>query len=414
MTHPKRTLLPLLAFFLFGCGDIGYFGDATKKEPGDQNANGQPGSDSDPADSEPADSDPADSDSADPADPADDGGQPSEGTDTEPDDGTDGSSETGGDGTEPDNDGMLPQDGNPAHKKFDRYKNSVDKADNILSYQLDNGGWPKNVSYDSPGNGGDELGTFDNGATTMELTVMADAYNRTGDEKYLKAARKGIDFVLDAQYPEGGWPQFYPLRGKYSDHVTFNDDAMSRVLTLLHHAAIKTPPFDTDVLTDEQRARLQPAIDGGVDYILKAQIIQNGKKSVWCAQHGKSDYKPKRARAYEHPSLSGSESVEVIGFLMTQFQTPEVKEAVVAAVDWFRSSDTFLQDYAYENDEFIPRSGSRVWYRFYDISTNEPIFSNYDGKIHIGLDKQDKKKQGYRWAGTWGEEIIEYAESVGY
>ncbi len=316
--------------------------------------------------------------------------------------------DTGADGN------RLTQNGNPIHARFDKYKDYIDKVDNVLSYQLNCGGWPKNQSYDKPGNGGNDKGTFDNGATTMEMTLMADAYRRTGDTRYMQSARKAMDYIFEAQYPEGGWPQFYPLRGGYSDHVTFNDDAMSRILTLLQKALDRVYPFDTDVLTDAQRSKLQRAIDGGVDYILKAQYVQNGKKTVWCAQHGKSDYQPKQARSYEWPSLSGSESVEIIGFLMFVPQTPEIKQAVINAVNWFNSPDTYLQDYAYENDNFVQRKGSRVWARFHDLETNLPVFSTYDAPMYVGLEYQDKKKPGYRWGGTWGEKIISYAKSVGY
>lgn len=313
----------------------------------------------------------------------------------------------------------LPQDGNPVHVRFNLYKEYAAKADSILSYQLANGGWDKNQEYGGTGSGGSGSGTFDNGATTMELTAMADAYKRTSNKKYLDSARKAMDFVLKAQYPSGGWPQFYPLRGGYHDHATFNDDAMSRVLTLLQHAVDRTDPFDTDVFTESQRSQFQKAVDGGVDYILKAQITQNGKKTAWCAQHGATDYLPKKARDYEHPSISGSESIEVIGFLMTQPQTPAIKSAVAAALEWFRSPNTYLADHTYDSSKegsnpFVPKVGSKVWYRFYDIPTNLPIFSNYDGKIWLGLENQSKRKSGYRWGGEWGPRIFTYAEKVGY
>lgn len=326
---------------------------------------------------------------------------------------------TGTGGSQLSSDLRLPQDGNPVHVRFDKYKEFVGKADIILSYQYDNGGWPKNQEYGGMGKGGSDSGTFDNGATTMELTVMADAYQKTGNKKYLDAAQKAMDFILKAQYPSGGWPQYYPLKSGYYEHVTFNDDAMSRVLTLLQHAVDKSVPFDKDVFTEAQRSKFQKAIDGGVNYILKAQITQNGKKTVWCAQHGATDYAPKKARAYEHPSLSGSESIEVIGFLMTQPQTPEIKKAVQDALAWFRSPSTYLADYTYDSSKedsnpFVPKVGSKVWYRFYDIPTNQPIFSNYDGKIWLGLENQSKRKSGYRWGGEFGPRIFTYAEKVGY
>lgn len=234
---------------------------------------------------------------------------------------------TSGDSSD-DNAKLLSQDGNPVHKRFKSQRTawSQSKADIILSYQYDNGGLLKNQSYDSKGSGGSGKGTFDNGATTTEMIYLAQVYRDTKNTKYRNAVRKGMDYTLKAQYSTGGLPQFYPLKGGYHDHVTFNDNAMSSVLTMLYHASRKDAPFDTDIFSDSDRAEMKTAITKGVEYILKAQWKQNGTLTVWCAQHGKSDYKPKKARAYELKSLSGSESVEVLGFLMTQPQTDKVKK----------------------------------------------------------------------------------------
>jgi pectinesterase len=38
-------------------------------------------------------------------------------------------------------------------------------------------------------------------------------------EKYKKAFLNGLDYLLAAQYENGGWLQFYPLKGYYSHYV---------------------------------------------------------------------------------------------------------------------------------------------------------------------------------------------------
>ncbi|WP_051234619.1 pectate lyase [Marinimicrobium agarilyticum] len=321
---------------------------------------------------------------------------------------------SGGDGL------MLDQSGNPVHSRFNSARNawSDSKADIVLSYQYDHGGWPKNQSYDSMGTGGNDLGTIDNGATVTEMIYLAEVYNETGDTKYRDAVRKAMDYLLEAQYDAGGWPQYYPLRGGYSDHVTFNDNAMTRVLTALYHAHLENAPFDTDIFDDTDRAQMKQAIDHGVEYILKAQWEQDGDLTVWCAQHGKDDYLPKAARAYELESLSGSESVEIIAFLMTQPQTPEVKAAVHAGIAWFRSPDTYLADHTYNKsveEKIVYSEGDRMWYRFYDLQTNEGFFSDRDGgKYYDIMEISAERRNGYSWGGDYGEKIIAYAERVGY
>lgn len=315
---------------------------------------------------------------------------------------------------------VLAQEGNPVHDRFEsaRTEWSQSRADIILSHQYDNGGWPKNQEYDSTGSGGDGMGTIDNGATVTEMVYLAEVYRNTGDTRYRNAVRDAMDYLLEAQYDRGGWPQFYPLRGGYSDHVTFNDNAMSSVLTVLHHANQQSAPFDTDIFNESDRRQMRQAIEGGVDYILNAQWVQNGELTVWCAQHGKDDYEPKMARAYELKSLSGAESVEVIGFLMTQPQTPEIEAAVRGAVDWFRSPDTYLNNHTYDKsveEKIVYREGDRMWYRFYDLYTNRGFFSDRDSrKVYDIMDISAERRNGYSWGGDYGEDIIDYAESVGY
>ncbi len=317
---------------------------------------------------------------------------------------------------------VLPQDGNPAQRRFDNAKTawSQSQADIILSHQFDNGGWPKNQDYDSTGSGGSGVGeaTIDNGATVTELVYLAQVYQNTGQTKYRDAVRKAMDYLLEAQYSSGGWPQFYPLTGGYHDHATFNDNAMASALTVLHNAVESKSPFTGNIFSDSDRNAMKTAVSQGVDYILKSQWRQNGVLTVWCAQHGAYDYAPKMARAYELESLSGSESVEIAAFLMTQPQTPAVEAAVKAALAWFRSPNTILEDYRYDKnveEKIVYSPGSRMWYRFYDLNTNRGFFSDRDSrKVYDLMQISEERRNGYSWGGDYGERLLSYAQSVGY
>jgi hypothetical protein len=84
-------------------------------------------------------------------------------------------------------------------------------AANLLSWQSDLGGWPKNVDTAAAPYAGDRQAlkpTFDNGATTVELRFLARMANATRDDRCRDAFLKGLDYILKAQYPSGGWPQF--------------------------------------------------------------------------------------------------------------------------------------------------------------------------------------------------------------
>jgi PelA/Pel-15E family pectate lyase len=320
-------------------------------------------------------------------------------------------------------------------------------ADNMITWQLPQGGFYKNdkTVYAAPWDGvaprsgwfganNVELGTIDNSATATELTFLADVYRRGGVTKYRDSARKALEFLLTMQYPSGGFPQVYPARAGviYSNDVTFNDDAMARVLVLLFQAAKQAVPFAGDLFTDDQRTRMLGAITGAVDYILKSQIVQAGVKTVWCAQHDQTTYVPRGARSYELPSKSGKESVGVITFLMTQPQTADVKAAVEAAIAWYKSPAVQVANTAYvsrpaasTDDTYDPiqtRSSSTMWYRFYDLDQDVGFFSGRlptdnppgVGKQYDIMQIEPERRYGYQWGGNYGGPLFTYATHVGY
>lgn len=80
-------------------------------------------------------------------------------------------------------------------------------------------------------------GTFDNRSTTEQLKFLARRQVVTPDATVKAAVEKGLDYILAAQFPNGGWPQGYPLEGGYHDSITLNDGAFSNILQLLNEVA---------------------------------------------------------------------------------------------------------------------------------------------------------------------------------
>src|SRR5690348_2528804 len=145
-------------------------------------------------------------------------------------------------------------------------------AANILSYQSDLGGWPKNIDTTAmpyAGERKDLKPTFDNSATTDELRFLARMFDATHEGQYKSAFEKGYDYILKAQYPTGGWPQFYPPDRQYHRYITFNDDAMVRLMLFLR----ETYTSDRYAFLDEARKQAaRGEFDRGIDCILKCQI----------------------------------------------------------------------------------------------------------------------------------------------
>ena len=146
------------------------------------------------------------------------------------------------------------------------------------------------------------------------MYFLAYVWHATKREDCKAGFVKGLDFILAAQYPNGGWPQVYPLEGGYHDDITFNDDAMTRVLRLLQAIGYNEPYLR--LRRRCSRAKAAAALAAGVRCVLKLQIEQGGKKTVWCASMTRSRFSP-AGEAMEPATLSGVESARVLEFLMS-------------------------------------------------------------------------------------------------
>lgn len=313
---------------------------------------------------------------------------------------------------------------------------AVEQAHHLVSWQMDHGGWTKGMPYDRPWDGeepkstqlgptGIELGTIDNDATVKEIRFIAQVYRETQEEAFKESVEKGIGFLLEMQYDTGGWPQVYPQRGNpgdsvyYSNYVTFNDNAMINVLDLFDDIINRVYPFDTDWIDAETVEQIKQAKAKGIEYILNAQIEVDGVLTAWCAQHDPYTYEPRGARSYEHPSISGSESVGIVRYLMSQpEQTEEMKLAIRSALQWF--DEVKLEGIRYisadpNGEYFVEDPDAVTWYRFYEIGTNRGIFSGRDGVIKYSIQEiEQERRDGYSWGGSYAKSLLETAKTAGY
>jgi len=290
-------------------------------------------------------------------------------------------------------------------------------ADNLLLYQRDSGGWPKNIEMAAAldERGKTELikqkshldSTIDNDATYTQMAYLARVFQSTRQARLKEAFIKGLDYLLKAQYENGGWPQYYPLRAGYYTHITFNDDAMVGVMELLREIARKQPAYA--FVDEDRRAKAGKAVQKGVECILKCQVVVNGQRTVWCAQHDERTLAPAPARTYEKVSLSGYESVGIVRFLMgIDHPSRPVIEAIESAVAWFAEAKLAGIRLIEKVDPALPKGFDRViiqdahagplWARFYEIGTNRPIFCGRDGVIKYSLAEIEyERRNGYRW-----------------
>lgn len=295
-------------------------------------------------------------------------------------------------------------------------------AANILQYQDPSGGWPKNTDMTAPpstkflaaDNASHRAPTIDNKATTTQLAYLAQVVTATSDAALRAAFERGLDYLLAAQYPSGGWPQFYPLVPGYYTHITYNDNAMANVLIVLRDVAQGKPPYG--FVDEARRNRAAAAVKKGVDCILRTQVKQDGKLTAWCAQHDETTLAPAWARNFEPPTLSGGESVGLVKFLMgLDRPSPEVIAAVEGAVAWLeavqirglRIEDFTGADGKPDNRAVADPAAPPRWARFYELGTNRPVFTGRDKVIHYDFNEIERERRtGYGYLGDWPANLL--------
>lgn len=313
---------------------------------------------------------------------------------------------------------IVPRPGHPKHDPSEM----TAIADNILLLQKSNGGWPKNYDVqailtkdqeDSLRKAKDTWNTtFDNRTTYSHISYLSKVYAVTKQDKYKDAAIAGLHFILAAQYPSGGWPQYFPLENGYSRHITYNDDAMGGIMWLLKDIAEKKPEYN--YIDGKLRTKMEQAYQKGIECILKTQINDGGTLTAWCQQHDEVTLQPAWARRFEPPSICNSESVGVVLLLMSiKEPSPGVINAVQSAIKWFSDSKILytrvktidapemLTPYRVSKTDRVVVTDSAappIWTRYYELKTHVPLFCNRDSKVVYSLAAVDRERRdGYAW-----------------
>lgn len=226
--------------------------------------------------------------------------------------------------------------------------------------------------------------TFDDQTTTDAAVFLLRLYMEKLDARYKAPVDRAIGFVLDSQYPIGGWPQRFPLRYEFSKHgradytsyLTFNDDvAWENVSFLL---------LCYQVLGDP---RLLDPIHRGMNFFLVSQ--QGAPNPGWALQYT-LDLKPAAARTYEPLSLATHTTASNIGHLLTFYEmTGDTRylARVPEAIDWLekvrlpkpdargRTHPTFIE-LRTNRALYVHRRGSHV--------ANGEYYVDYDPRNPIG------------------------------
>ncbi|HLU06415.1 MAG TPA: pectate lyase, partial [Woeseiaceae bacterium] len=226
--------------------------------------------------------------------------------------------------------------------------------------------------------------TFDDQTTTDAAKFLLRLYVEKLDPRYKPPLDKAIQFVLESQYPVGGWPQRYPLSEEfskpghpdYTSYLTFNDEVAAENIDFL--------VLCYRVLGDE---RLLDPITRGMNFFLVTQ--QGPEQPGWSLQYT-LDLKPSAARTYEPLALSTHTTASNIAHLISFYRlTGETKflARLPEAIDWLEKTalssptgrgqthPTFIE-LGTDRPLYVHRRGSNV--------VNGEYYTDYDSRNTLG------------------------------
>jgi PelA/Pel-15E family pectate lyase len=319
-------------------------------------------------------------------------------------------------------------------------------ADVIVSFQTPAGGWSKNLDMSGsvrvPGEsyttnnlsrypGVDDfdapkdphwnyVATLDNDATNTELHFLAlvsGAVPGAEGEAYRTSFLRGIHYLLAAQFPNGGWPQVWPLEGGYHDAITYNDNAVTESAETL--TAVAEGKGNYAFVPADLRRQAAASAAHALQCILATQVVVKGKRTVWAQQHDALTLAPVSGRNYEPAALSSGESADLLLYLMQlPHPSPAVINAVNAGVAWLKSAAINGQEWVGGRGtpggrHLEAKAGAEpIWARYYSISTGKPIFGDRDKTIHDDVTEISlERRNGYAWYSPGPQRALDaYAE----
>lgn len=286
-----------------------------------------------------------------------------------------------------------------------RYLDAATDAAMALVYgQLRSGGWTNRIDFDPNGSGsadyrngkgrGRNHSSLDDDQTpaALRLLMRVDKAHEFQHEAVREAVRIGLDALLEAQFPNGGFPQVwtgpvedrpilrarYPQRDwqnterikNYWDMYTLNDNVcgnVARTLVLAHET------YDDP--------RYLEALKKLGDFLILARLP--GRQAGWAQQYD-TEMRPIWARQFEPPAIASDETQEAISTLLTiaevtgdnRYLTP-----IPAALRYLERS--LLED-------------GRLA-RYYELRTNRPLYMVRDGGGYTPTFSDENLPSHYAW-----------------
>jgi PelA/Pel-15E family pectate lyase len=193
--------------------------------------------------------------------------------------------------------------------------------------------------------------TFDDQTSYRPANFFLRIYLLKKEPRHKQALDRAIGFFLQSQYPNGGWPQRYPLRydfpakdgsPDYTSFITLNDGVMERNIDFMLRCYY--------LLDDETCLH---AAEKGMDCLL--QLQQAAPTAGWALQYN-LDLQPAKARDFEPASVCISTTYGTVMLLMEYYRLTgkqkfmQALPAALTFMDEVAFSDSMLQIIGRSND----------------------------------------------------------------
>lgn len=236
--------------------------------------------------------------------------------------------------------------------------------------------------------------TYDDNVTSEAARFLLRMYLVKLDPAYKPALDKAIGFILKSQYPNGGWPQRYPLRydfskqghPDYTSFYTFNDDVISENIHFLIQC----------YLTLGEQRFVEPVIRA-----MKFYLLSQDKCGGW-GQQMDSTMHTAGARTYEPAALLPRNTVDIVSQLMKYYRyTGDTLflKPIPSAFKWLektRLPENLTENGRYSHSKFVEpstdrpvyphRKGSNVVYGSYYVDYNaDNLLGHYGGKVFLDV-----------------------------
>ena len=207
--------------------------------------------------------------------------------------------------------------------------------------------------------------TFDDETTTAPTKFLLELYMVTLDPRYRVPLIRALDFIIESQYPNGAWPQRYPLMYEhvhsghpdYTSCYTFNDGVIRNNIDILLEAWEKLGNVEY------RKAALR-----GMDFYLIAQLPS--PQAGWADQYDMS-MNPAWGRSYEPPAVSSILTARSIQDLETFYKITGNRKflrIIPEALKWLKNA-VINTDPA--------KKYTHAYY--FEIRTNKPLYTHREG-----------------------------------